>query len=549
MSLSDGIVIDFATLKGFNMQYSDLFLSLLPLVVLIYLMTKKNSVPSYKALPMCAVMLYFIKLIYFENDANLINATAVQGFLTAWTPILIVWGAILLFKTMEHSGSLDVIRTWLNNITTNRVAQIMIVGWAFGFFIEGVSGFGTPAALAAPILVGLGFAPINAAILALVMNSVPVSFGAVGTPTWFGLGQLGLGPDEILAIGLNTAIIHCVAALIIPIIALKFVVSWQEIKKSLGYIYLSILSCTIPYLIFASFNYEFPSIAGGFVGLVASVFFASRRVGLEKKLDDEQKKVTVTVSQLLKASFPLWATVLVLLATRIEQIGLKGLLTATSPVHEVPLGSLGVFTFTNSLVIGIKDIFAADVHWVHQLLYVPSIVPFFVVSFVSFLFFKMSPSESLSVWKETFARVKKPIIALMGALVFVSLFMVSAESSPSCTIIIGTALADATGQYWQYFASYLGALGTFFSGSNTISNLTFGPIQDSIAQSLSLSRTVILSEQSAGGAMGNMVCINNIVAVCSVLGIDNKEGFILKRTVWPMLIYGLVAAIVSVFLR
>ncbi|MCK4999744.1 MAG: L-lactate permease [Anaerohalosphaera sp.] len=530
------------------MAYKDLIFSLLPLVLLIYLMTKKKSIPSYKALPLCAVLFYFIKLIYFQNEANLINATVVQGFLAAWTPILIVWGAILLFKTMEHCGSLDVIRGWLNNITTNRVAQIMIVGWAFGFFIEGVSGFGTPAALAAPILVGLGFAPINAAILALIMNSVPVTFGAVGTPTWFGLGQLGLSSSEVLEIGFKSATIHCVAAMVIPLIALRFVVSWDEIKKSIGYIYLSILSCTVPYLIFASFDYEFPSIVGGFVGLIVSVVLASKGVGLGKKSGQSGTGMAVAVPQLVKASFPLWMTVLVLLVTRISQLGIKQLLTATEPVHEISLGSLATFTFTNALVVDVTNIFGTSVHWTHKLLYVPSIIPFFVVSLISFFVFKMNISAVRTVWTETFSRVKRPIIALIGALIFVRLFMVDPEGGTSCTVIIGTALAQVTVQYWQYFASYLGALGAFFSGSNTVSNLTFAPIQDSIAQSLELNRTIILSEQSVGGAMGNMVCINNIVAVCSVLGIENKEGFILKRTVWPMLVYGIIAALVSLFL-
>ena len=77
----------------------------------------------------------------------------------------------------------------------------MIIGWAFAFSIEGASGFGTPAALAAPLLMGLGFPPVRVAIMTLIMNSVPVSFGAVGTPTWFGLGQLGLSPEAILEIG------------------------------------------------------------------------------------------------------------------------------------------------------------------------------------------------------------------------------------------------------------------------------------------------------------------------------------------------------------
>jgi lactate permease len=98
-------------------------------------------------------------------------------------------------------------------------------------------------------------------------------------------------------------------------------------------------------------------------------------------------------------------------------------------------------------------------------------------------------------------------------------------------------------------ASLLGALGTFFSGSNTISNLTFGAIQDSIAGNLGLNRTTILALQSVGGAMGNMICINNIVAVASVLALNNMEGYILKRTVRVLLVYAVIAAIVAVFLN
>ena len=221
-----------------HFPHSDLLFSVLPIVVLIYLMTKKNSVSSYIALPGCAVLLYLVKLIYFETDPNLLNATVVQGLLSAWTPIMIIWGAVLLFKTMEHCGSLDTIHTWLNGITTNKIAQLMIVGWSFSFFIEGASGFGTPAALAAPILVGLGFKPVRAAILCLIMNSTPVSFGAVGTPTWFGLGGLGLSSEQILEIGFGTAIINSCAALIIPVIALLFVASWKEIRKNLVFVYL-----------------------------------------------------------------------------------------------------------------------------------------------------------------------------------------------------------------------------------------------------------------------------------------------------------------------
>ncbi len=115
------------------------------------------------------------------------------------------------------------------------------------------------------------------------MNSVPVTFGAVGTPTWFGLGQLKLPPDVLLQIGINSAIIHSVAALVIPLMALSFVVSWRQIRANIVFVYLSILSCVVPYLIIAFFNYEFPSLIGGMIGLFASAALARAGIGLARE--------------------------------------------------------------------------------------------------------------------------------------------------------------------------------------------------------------------------------------------------------------------------
>ena len=186
----------------------DFIVSVAPIVLLVFLMTKRNATPSHVALPMTALLVYVLQLVYFGTDANLVNATVVKGVLTALTPILIIWGAIFMFRTMEASGGMDVVRGWLNGISANPAAQLMIIGWAFAFLIEGASGFGTPAALAAPILVGLGFPAVRVAILCLIMNSVPVSFGAVGTPTWFGFGQLGLSEAELLRVSAQSALTH-----------------------------------------------------------------------------------------------------------------------------------------------------------------------------------------------------------------------------------------------------------------------------------------------------------------------------------------------------
>jgi lactate permease len=518
----------------------DFIMAVAPIVILIYLMVKRNSWPSYIALPFAAFLVYGVKMIYFDADPNLTNATVIAGMLTAFTPIFIIWGAILLFKTMEHTGAMNTVRAWLNNITPNPVAQLMIIGWAFAFLIEGASGFGTPAALAAPILIGLGFAPVPVACLALIMNSVPVTFGAVGTPTWFGLGQLNLPTEQLLDIGFKSALIHGVAALVIPVIALSFVVKWSEIRANIVFVYLSILSCIVPYLAIAYVNYEFPSLLGGMIGLIVSAFLAHRNIGLAPIAGVHERP---EIKGLVKALFPIWGTVLVLILTRIPDLGLKGLLTATAPLFSASLGSLGDFSLTTALIVQLSNIFDTVASWQFQTLYIPAFIPFFLVSGISFLLFRSSVGTARAAWSETYGRMIRPIQALLGALVMVSLMRAGGEDA--LVIVIGQYFASGFGTSWLYVASYLGAIGAFFSGSNTVSNLIFAGIQQSIAESAGLNVNVVLAMQSVGGAMGNMVSINNVVAVCSILGILNKEGYIIIRTVIPMILYGVIAGLLG----
>jgi lactate permease len=522
----------------------DLIASLAPIVLLVWLMTKPRAVPSQRALPLAALAAYLLKVFWFGDAPRLVHATVVQGLLEAWTPILIIWGAILLFRIMDASGAMAVVRTWLNGISVNPVAQLMIIGWAFSFMIEGASGFGTPAALAAPILVGLGFPPFRVAVFALVMNSVPVSFGAVGTPTWFGMGQLGLTEQQLLATGFRTALINGAAARVVPALALRVMLPWREIRANLGFVVLAVLACTVPYVALAAVSYEFPALIGGVVGLIVTVLTARRGVGLAGPRDEAVPAAErVPLPALVKALSPIWITVLVLVATRVEQLGLKALLTDPRPVFTAGLGPLGQLSVSPALVIRLTDIFGAPVAWNFQALYVPALIPFFLVSALSVLVFRMSRPQARAVLDDTRRRMRNPILALLGALVMVKLLM--AGDGDSMVITIGDAFAAAAGPVWPFVASYLGALGAFFSGSATISNLTFAGIQDSIATGLGLDRTVMLALQAAGAAMGNMVCINNIVAVCSILGVVGREGDILKKTVVPMLVYGVVAAVVG----
>jgi lactate permease len=538
-----------------------LIFSYIPILLLIYLMVKKNSMPSSKAFPLIALITYFIMLIVFRQDPNLIHATVVKGLLVAWTPILIIGGAIFLFRTMEATGGIAAIKSWLNKVSTNKVAQLMIVGWAFPFLIEGASGFGTPAAIAAPILIGLGFPPLRVAILALVMNSVPVSFGAVGTPTWFGFSAISLTEAETLAIGFKSAIMNGTAALVIVPLALMFVVKPREILRNWLFILLSIIATVLPYLILARYSYEFPSLAGGAIGLVISILLARSGVGLSKKdseLQGSEKDTMVSSymtvtdieepdkkSNLVLATFPLWGTILLLLITRLPQLGIKQLLTMTDPALHLNFGSIGIFNISPALVLGLDNIFGTSESWSHALFYVPSLIPFIAISLIA-LALNRDMAKTRILFRITYKQMRGPAMALLGALVFVNLMMMDGDHS--AVKLIGDHLAALTGNLWGYTAQFLGALGTFFSGSNTISNLTFGGIQDAIASDLSLNRTTVLALQSVGGAMGNMICINNIVAVASVLSLTRVEGYILKRTIKAMLVYGVIVGIVALFI-
>lgn len=537
----------------------DILFSVLPIVLLVFLMTKKNSMPSSRALPLMALLVLALSFVWFKRDAILIQASLVTGIITALTPILIMAGALFLFRAMERTGALGTITGWLQTLSPNRAAQAMIVGWAFSFLLEGAGGFGTPVALAAPILVGLGFSPIRTAVMTLIMNSVPVTFGAVGTPVWFGLSRVpGLSEADILEIGTRSALLHGAASLVIPVIAMVVLMPWKEVRRSLGFIYLSVASTVLPYIALSFFSYEFPALVGGLVGTLASAFFARMGWGLGK----EPAPVLASPSEplaplpaptedlswktLLKAGFPIWGTTLFLVLSRLHGPGIKEALQISSPALNLDLGTFGALSISPALVVSLQNILGSGLGAVHKTLYVPSILPFVAMGLLTLLAYRSTGDSYRDVWTNTLEKIRKPSLALMGALVFVELMMLGGERS--AVSITGNALAGIFGGSWQFFASLLGALGAFFSGSNTVANLTFAPIQNSMAQTLGLDRLTILALQSTGGAYGHMVAIGPVVSVCTMLGLVNKEGEILKRVFPALLVYAVIVGGVSYLL-
>jgi lactate permease len=525
----------------------DFLLAILPIGVLIYVMTRRKAWPSHISLPFAAALVYLLVLIRSRLDPNLVNATVVNGVLSALTPISIMWGAILLSQTMRRSGAEGIIGEWLREVSPNPVAQLMIVGWAFPFMLEGSSGFGTPAAIAAPLLAGLGFETVPVAILTLIMNSVPVTFGAVGTPMWFGFSQVTLSPSEMLSVAWKSALIHSVAALFVPPLALRFVVSFAEIRENLVYIYLSILSCVLPALILSRFSYEFPSLVGGAVGLCLSVLMAKSQLGLAPHSGSEiETGSSPGHHQRARAFAPYLLMIVVLIVTRLRFLPVHEWLNAEFPRLTLNWGSLGDFSVSAALVFKLDSIFGTSSTWSYNALFVPALIPFVLVVLLSVPLLRIDLRTVRKVVDDTTKRLKHPSITLAGALIMVQLMTLGGERAQ--TTIIGQTLANIAGKSWPFFAPVLGALGAFFAGSATLANLTFGSVQDSIARALGSDRTLILALQSVGSAMGNMVSIGNIIPVASILGLINQEGLILKRTAIPFLVYGLIAGISGLIL-
>jgi lactate permease len=497
----------------------------------------------------------------------------VDGVLSALTPLSIVFGAILLFKTLEHSGAMGVLTGFLRRLTPDPVAQCVLLGWSFSFLVEGLSGFGTPAALAAPVLLSLlggRHSPVRIAALCLVMNSAPVSFGAVGTPTWFGMGGLGLSAEDIGQIGQYSALIHGVAAPVIVLLALRIVHSWSAIGARLPFVLAVVGATMVPYVVVAVFSSEFPSIVGGLCSLTAAVVLARLGWGLPRVdgLDSDGASVEGVSARsrgsVFRAAFPILGVIVLLAVTRIGSLGIKPLLNLDEPRLTMPLGRLGEFWISPALVVGLDHILSTTMNWRMPLLYVPFILPFVVVSLLSVPLLGMSRSEVGAAWRESVGRLRNPAMAMVGALVLVKLLMLGNLLSPA--MILGRSLGEGTGQAWPWFAALLGALGSFFSGSNTVSNLTFAPIQLAIAETQNLPPNLILALQSVGGALGNMVCIHNIVAVAAILGLKEGRGGssgaaegpgesiggvagVLRLTFPPMVAYAAIAALMAVVLR
>jgi len=263
--------------------FGDALVLLSPIAFLVAMVLKPNPMPTSKSLWLAAVLLFILKLWYLQASPLEACACFVKGVLQALTPCSIVAGAIFLFDCMESSQCLAWMKVQLRLVTDSHpVAEVMLIGFCFAFVVEGASGFGTPAALAAPMLHSMGHPKLECVVCLLTFNTFMTIFGAVGTPVWFGIGEVvpDYGDENLMQVGFNAAIALSVCAILVVPFVVNIIVPRSELMKSLPFIFMSTLSIVIPFIGLSFVNYEFPTLAAGIFGLAVTTMLTVFRIGL-----------------------------------------------------------------------------------------------------------------------------------------------------------------------------------------------------------------------------------------------------------------------------
>ncbi|WP_024953949.1 L-lactate permease [Sulfurospirillum arcachonense] len=522
--------------------------------------------PAKKAMPIVYVITSLVAIFVWDVSFNRVLASSIQGLLITIAVLWIIFGAILLLNTLKHSGAIAVIRKGFNNVSPDRRIQVIIIAWLFGSFIEGASGFGTPAAIAAPLMVAIGFPAMAAVMIGMMIQSTPVSFGAVGTPILIGVNKgldsegigktlldMGSNWDTYLqAITSEVAIVHATVGTLIPLFMIVMMTrffgknrSWTEGLSILPFAIFGGISFTIPYALTGVFlGAEFPSIIGALVGMPIVVLaaksgflipkntwdFAPREEWpvhwvsqFEIKMDAMNEKIDMSLT---KAWIPYVLVAAILVLTRVSD-------TAKA--------------FTKSIVIPFKDILGEGLGYSIVPLYLPGGILAFVV-LITFFLHKMTMKEMSASIGESSKVMLGAGFVLVFTIPLVRILInsgVNGADLASMPVVMADWVAATVGDIYPLFAPMVGALGAFIAGSNTVSNMMLSQFQFGVAGALGLSTAFMVALQAVGAAAGNMIAIHNVVAASATVGLLGQEGETLRRTIIPTIYYCLLAGIIG----
>lgn len=492
----------------------------------------KSIIPVY-------IISIAISLVFWEVSFSLIGASFIRALFVCLEILLILFGAVWLLNLLVVSKEMEIIKNFLSGISKDVRIQGILIGFFFVALIEGLAGFGTPAALAAPLLVSIGLSPVIAVSIALIGNAVTASFGAAGTPLIIGLGGLGFSVVELELIGRYVSLFHVIGAILVPSVIVYYVSmefsrfeGKRYFKQALPFALYSSFVFILIYLLSAFYlGVEVPSILAGLFGL--AVISISAKLGFlvpkdvlkarKSKVIKEIKGKT-KVSRFLKSIGTYILIVLLLFISRFY-------------------GTIKDFLLEKEIYF--PQIIGENISYSFKYIYTPSIY-FFVGCLFAIFFYRISKSNILESFKDTGKKLGKPAVALLFTLAFVQLLIYSGDNEAgleSIPVLIAGFISSWLGNFFVLFSPLVGLFGSFISGSNTVSNLLFGALHEEVAKSLGISFILLLALQVVGGSIGNMVALHNVLAAEATVGLQGREGEIIRKTLWVSLLYAILVGI------
>lgn len=467
--------------------------------------------------------------------AQTVLTSAANGAAFGLFPIgYIVLAAIFLYALTVETGQFEVVKHSVMALSDDRRIQALLIAFCFGAFIEGAAGFGTPVAISAALMMGAGFKPLQAAVLALIANTSPVAFGALGTPI-ITLAKV-TGIDELTLSAMAGRQLPFFS-LIVPVWLVWTMAGWRATLA----IWPALLVCGGSFALvqFLVSNFHGPwlvDVAGGLVALVAlALFLRFWQPAIPWHFPDEPPpppQVEYTTGQIVNAWVP-W----VLLSTFVFIWGLPQFKDALKPtVIEIPVPGLHQQIARQEPVVpaaesGKPENAIYNFNWLTA-----TGTGIMVAALVSSLWLGIAPLRTLRIFLETLHKVRVPLftIACMLAIAFTTRY-----SGMDATL--GLAFTH-TGVLYPLFAAMLGWLGVALTGSDTSSNALFGSLQTITAQQLvergylpldvGQAQVLLASANSTGGVMGKMIDAQSIVVAAVATEQHNQEGTILRHVFW-----------------
>lgn len=545
---------------------SQAFLALLP-ILLAGVLLVGFRVPAKWAMPAVYVAAVAVGVGVWQIEWVRVAAASIQGLFLTFDLLFIIFGALLLLHTLERSGGVASIRRSFHAISDDRRVQIVLLGWLFGSFIEGASGFGTPAAVCAPLMVAMGFPAAAAVMIGMMIQSTAVTFGAVGTPVLVGVAggvggaafdaQMALAGlemrDFLRLVASRVVVLHAIAGTLMPTFMVVMTTrffggrkSWTEGLSIFPFALLGGFAFTVPYTLTGIFlGPEFPSLLGAPVGLVILTVAARKGwlvpkdrwdfpepahwpqdwvSGLEVKENGEAEVKHLSTA---KAWSPYLLLAILLVLSRLPQLPFGAWLRAPEIRWDRILGT--------------------DISAVSTPFYLPGFILVLAVAATYFLHRMSGPALKRAV-----ADSSRVLLGAGFVLVFtvpmVRVYINSGQNGAgflSMPIAMAEWVATNVGQVWPFFAPVTGALGAFIAGSNTVSNLMFSAFQYGVADRLLISGVMIVALQAVGAAAGNMIAIHNVVAASATVGLLGREGATLRKTILPTIYYLVVIGILG----